>query len=153
MTWTPESKVNASSKSGSCLSLRAMKEQRGVVVKTNEEENRGKHELLEYEKKKLSTNPPQNIMVLYSVAEECKAVKKSAVVKSCTPLTIARDSLTKNSRYDSDKEEVLAELARSLLSFLLPKQMKYETDKRNGMEKHSMKARLKKKFEKKDKLV
>ena len=46
----------------------------------------------------------------------------------------------------------MAELARSSLSFLLPKQMKYAADKRKGMEKHSMTAGLKKKVEKKDKL-
>ena len=46
----------------------------------------------------------------------------------------------------------MAELARSSLSFLLPKQMKCEVDKRKGVEKHGMTVGLKKKVEKKDKL-
>ena len=65
---------------------------------------------------------------------------------------MARDSETMNSSDYGDREEVLAELARSSLSFLLPKQMKCEVDKRKGVEKHSMTVGLKKKVEKKDKL-
>ena len=68
------------------------------------------------------------------------------------PLTITRDSENMNSSYYDDREEVLAELARSSMSFLLPKQMKYEADERKAVEKHSMTAGLKKKVEKKDKL-
>jgi hypothetical protein len=148
------SKVNASSKSGSSLSLRAMGKHRGVVVKTNMEENRGKYEFVENEKEEAVNQP---------ATQQHGGVRSRGGVQGCRevrggegmfwePLTIARDSVIKNSRYYSDREEVLSELSRSSLSFPLPQQMKFEADVKKGVEKHSMTAGFKKRIEKKDTL-
>jgi hypothetical protein len=125
------SKVNASSKSGTCLSLRAMGEHRGVVVKTNMAEYRGKYEFEENEKEEEAVNQPTTQL---GGVQSCGGVQGCREVRGgegmfWEPLTIARDSMIKNSMYYSDREEVLAELSRSLLSFLLPRQIKYEANK------------------------
>jgi hypothetical protein len=147
------SKVNANSKSGSCLSLRAMGEHRGVVVKTNVDENRGKYEFVECEHEEAVNQPTvSKIVVVNYVVAQCEAVKFTVGEDTLWPLSLDKDTVMKDSSKYSKKLEVLAELARSSLSFLLPKQMKYEVDKRKGVEKHNMMAGLKKEVEKKDKL-
>ena len=113
-------------------------------MKTNVVENRWKYEFMKYEQKEAVNQP---------ATDHHGGVRSRGGLQNCRevrggegmfwePLTIARDSVTKNSRYYSDRQEVLAELPRSLLSFLLPQQMKYEADKKKGVEKHIMKAGL-----------
>ena len=108
---------------------------------------------LRMSKQRLSTNPPNNIMVVFSVTEECKAVESSAVMKSCTGnLWPSPGSENMNSSYYGDREEVFGGAGQKLVVFPPTQADEVRGGQEEGHGEAQHDGRVKKKLEKKDKL-